>query len=356
MLSKSHAEHVDALLDKIDKQKSQVSAVVTACLEKIRNPEQDIRFHRVDFEGGYSARSLDTKVTTPFFKKHFPRYANKESAFLSMSTRERIPWTKKDGMQLKIRDKTIKKSFIEIIESVQDGAVDPRKVIGYIFIKLYELSQQHKIIFDGTIETSDFLGVININTVLTMLDEHFAQKLGSRLPVIAIYTAYEHLRNQVNRYHGKILRTLNVHTSSDKHGYGDVEIWNDDGTPFEMVEIKHGIPIDRNMVFDVVKKSENTGIERYYVLTTAKENFVSPEEEEYINKFILKIRNDSGMDIIANGIRYSLKYYLRFVDDCRDFIKSYTRNLIVDAKNSAEVQESHIVAWREILTKHKLAD
>ena len=39
------------------------------------------------------------------------------------------------------------------------------------------------------------------------------------------------------------------------------------------------------------------------------------EEEEYINKFILKIRDESGLDIIANGIRNSLKYYLRFVDD-----------------------------------------
>ena len=189
-----------------------------------------------------------------------------------------------------------------------------------------------------------------------MLDEHFALKYGSRLPVIAIYTAYEHLLNQVNRYHGKILRPLNVHTSSDKHGYGDVEIWNDENTPFEMVEIKHGIPIDRNVIFDVVKKSKDTGIERYYVLTTARENFVSSDEEEYINKFILKIRNDSGLDIIANGILHSLKYYLRFVENCKDFIKSYTRNLVADAKNSTEVQEFHIAAWQEILKKHKLEE
>jgi DNA (cytosine-5)-methyltransferase 1 len=347
---------VDILLAKIDKQKSQVSAVVTSCLEKIRNPEQDVRYHRRDFEGGYSARSLDTKVTTPFFKKYFPRYAHKESAFLSMSTRERIPWTKKDGMQLKIRDRTIKESFIEIIEFVQDETADPRVVIGYIFIRLNELSMRHKIVFDDTIETSDFLDVININTVLSMLDEHFALKFGSRLPVIAIYTAYEHLLNQANRYHGKILRPLNVHTSSDKHGYGDVEVWNKDNTPFEMVEIKHGIPIDRNMIFDVVKKSENTSVERYYVLTTAKDNFITPDEEDYINKFILKIRNETGLDIIANGILHSLKYYLRFVNDCKDFVRSYTHNLIEDAKNSTEVQEFHIAAWRKILEKHKLAE
>jgi DNA (cytosine-5)-methyltransferase 1 len=125
-------------------------------------------------------------------------------------------------------------------------------------------------------------------------------------------------------------------------------------TPFEMVEIKHSIPIDRNLIFDVVKKSENTSIERYYILTTAKDNFISAGEEEFINKFILKIQNDTGLDIIANGIRYSLKYYLRFIDGYKNFLKSYTENLVEDAKSSTEVKEYHIRLWNEILKKHNL--
>ncbi len=52
--------------------------------------------------------------------------------------------------------------------------------------------------------------------------------------------------------------------------YGDIEIWNDDETPFEMVEIKHNIAINRNLIFDVAKKTENTTVKRYYVLTTLK--------------------------------------------------------------------------------------
>jgi DNA (cytosine-5)-methyltransferase 1 len=270
-----------------------------------------------------------------------------------MSTREKIPWTKKEGRELKIRNKAVKESFLEIIEAVQNRAVDPREVMSYIFIKLDELSRRHRLVFDETIETAGFLDVININTTLVMLDKHFAMKLSSRLPVIAIYTAYEHLLNQVHRYRGKILRPLNVHTSSDKHGYGDIEIWDNNDAPFEIVEIKHNIPIDRHTVFDVVKKSENTVIKRYYVLTTAKNNFVSLEEETYINQLILKIRSESDLDIIANGIYYSLKYYLRFIEDCREFIKSYTKNLVEDAKNSTEIQENHIIAWQKILRTHE---
>jgi DNA (cytosine-5)-methyltransferase 1 len=345
---------IDTLIDEIDKNKSLFSAMITSFVKKIAEPQQDIRYHRTDFPQGYSARSLDTNVISPFFKQHFPKYANKESGFLTMATRAQVAWTKKDGQAIKVRNAAVKNAFLDILDAVENETVKPQDAVVYAFTKLYELSQQQRAVFDDTVETSDFLDIININTVLEMLDKHFAGKLSSRLPVIAIYSVYEQLFKQVKRYNGKVLRPLNVHTSSDKHGYGDVEIWNTDDTPFEMVEIKHNIPIDRNLIFDVVKKSDGTSIERYYILTTAKNNFTSPEEEKYIKKFILKIQKETGIDIIANGIQYSLKYYLRFIDDYKDFIKSYTRNLITDSENSTEVREFHVSAWREILREHQL--
>jgi len=61
-------QDVDVLIDKIDSNKSLVSALVTSLIKKIHKPTQDIRLHRTDFENGYSARVLDTQVTSPFFK------------------------------------------------------------------------------------------------------------------------------------------------------------------------------------------------------------------------------------------------------------------------------------------------
>jgi DNA (cytosine-5)-methyltransferase 1 len=349
--------NIDVLVDSIDKNKSLISALVTSLLKKIIDQKQDIRLHRTDFEGGYSARSLDTEITTPFFKQHFPKYANKESGFLSMATRTQIPWTKEDGSRIRTRaSKEFMRSFLEIFDAIESKKINPKDTLIYFFEKLHTLSLQQKVIFDETIETSDFIDIININSVLQMLEKHFStdERGTSRLPVIAIYSIYQQLFKQVKRYKNKILRPLNVHTSSDKHGYGDIEIWNKNNTPFEMVEIKHNISIDRNLVFDVAKKSENTGIDRYYILTTAKNNFTSPDEEEYINKFILKIQKDTDLYIIANGIFTTLKYYLRFIDDYKEFIKTYTQNLVEDSKNSTEIKESHITAWKRILEEHKL--
>lgn len=345
---------VDVFIEKIETDKSLVQVIVTSLLKKIILPEQDIRLHMAKFEGGYSARVLDTKVTSPFFKKYFPKYANKETAFLTKATRAEIVWNLTEGRKLPFRSKKLIEPFLTLMDKIQNSSFNLKDCLTYILFRLHLLSQKHQTVFDETLESADFSGVLNINGVLDMLTKHFNSKLSSRLPVIAIYSAYIQLFKTVKRYEGKILRPLNVHTSADKHGYGDIEIWQADGTPFEMVEIKHNIAIDRNLIFDVVKKTENTSVKRYYVLTTYKGCFVSEAEEELINKLILKIKKERDLEVIPNGIVHSLKYYLRFVEDYQEFVKTYTEELIRDAKNSTEVKNYHIEIWQAILKEHQL--
>ena len=351
----TRGENIDLLISKIETDKSLVQVVVTSILKKIITPEQDIRIHMAKLGNGYSARVLDTQVTTPFFKKYFPKYANKETAFLTKATRAEIIWTLKEGKKLPFRSKILVEPFLNLMDMIQTQHQNLRldNFLVYIFAKLIILTKENQVVFDETIETADFSDVLNINTVIVMLEQHFSTKLSSRLPVIAIHAAYQQLFPTIKKYDNKILRPLNVHTSSDKHGFGDIEIWNKNDTPFEMIEVKHNIPIDRNLIFDVVKKSENTTIERYYVLTTYKNSFLNAEEEAFINKFVLKIKKERDIEVIANGIIHSLKYYLRFIDDYHEFLKTYTETLVVDAQNSTEVKEFHVKAWQDILKSYK---
>ena len=66
-------------------------------------------------------------------------------------------------------------------------------------------------------------------------------------------------------------------------------------------------------------------------------------------KLILNIKRESGLEIIANGIVNTLKYYLRFIEYYHEFIKTYTEELVKDARNSTEVKDFHIQAWEKIL-------
>ncbi len=345
---------IDYLIEKIDSNKSIVSALVTSLVKKILDPKQDVRLHRTDFENGYSARSLDTQVTTLFFKNHFPKYANKESSFLTLATRERIKWTKDEGQNLKIRDKKLRTSFLNVFEQVEENNQTPDIYLKYLFAKLVKLSESETNLFELTTSQSLDIAALNIQLVLEMLKKHFAVKLSSRLPVIAIYSIYEILLSKFDRYKNKRLLPLQAHTSSDKHGFGDIEIYDEIKNPFEIIEIKHNIPIDKYLIFDIVKKTKNTKINRYYILTTFQNGFADTETEKTVSEYILQIKQQTNFDIIANGIISTLKYYLRFIDDYSEFIKVYTKNLINDAKNSTEVKSFHLEKWNEILKVYKI--
>ena len=189
-ISSEIKESINPFIEKIETDKSLVQLIVTTLLKKIVSPEQDIRLHMAKFEGGYSARGLDTEVTTRFFKKYFPKYANKETAFLTKATRTEIIWNFTDGLKLPLRSKKLIPPFLQLIDKIQNGTINLRDSISYIFGKLCLLSKLSQMIFDKVAEASNFYDVININTIIEMLKEHFESRLSSRLPVIAIYSVY----------------------------------------------------------------------------------------------------------------------------------------------------------------------
>jgi DNA (cytosine-5)-methyltransferase 1 len=343
---------VDIFIHKIETDKSLIQVIITTLLKKIIKPEQDIRLHMAKFINGYSARVLDTKVTTPFFKSKFPKYANKETAFLTKATRAEIIWNFEEGVKLPLRSKSLVTPFLQLIDKIENQRIDIENCLVYMLVQLQMISQSQEIVFTETLEIVNSVNIININTVIKMVEKHLQEPLSSRLPVILILAIYKQLFKTVRRFENKVLLPLNVHTSADKHGYGDIEIRDNHNNPFEILEIKHNILIDRNMILDILKKSANTKIERYYILTTYQDCFPNKDEEEYINELILSIKRERGLEIIANGIVNTLKYYLRFIEDYHEFINTYTEELVIDARNSTEIKDSHIQAWKMILQEY----
>lgn len=342
-------ELVETFIQHIEKNKSLTGALATSLVAKLAMPEQDIRYPRVDFVGGYSGRTLDTQAVTPFFKQHFPRYANKESAFLTLSTRESIEWTKEAGNTLKIRNKVLKTAFLNILDMVQKDGQLAHDFLGYLFARLLQRSQEENARYASLISAGQESPILHIPRVIEMMQRHFAMTQSSRLPVIAIYAIYETIMPRVKRYERMVLQPLNVHTASDKRGYGDIEIYDEGGHPFEIIEIKHQMPLTQDYVLDMIRKASDTRIQRYYLLTTYPDCFANPQEEITINHLVLGVKSKMGLEIIVNGILPTLKYYLRFVENYHHFIERYTANLILDAKQSTEITASHLDAWENIL-------
>jgi len=331
--------------------KAIVTVLATSLVKKIENPKQDIRYHKNELKGGYSGRTFDTKFITPFFKKYFPRFAMKESGWLTRSIEQPHPFTFK--FPGKIRNKEVKQAFLQILNDIEENKSGPENYLTALFILL-----AREIIHSNSLFLKHQLNFqkknLTINLIIEELKEHFFTKYekagASRLPVIAIYSIYEILLGDIARYKGKKLLPLKSHVASDIKAkeIGDIEIIDEKRKSiFEGVEIKHGIPIDFLIVRDAYEKIKNIPIERYYILTTAEPN-IKRGEEERVMQLVSEIRKNHGCEIVVNGLIHSLKYYLRLVRNLDEFMARYSKNIKIEASVSTVIKLEHLEKWNEI--------
>jgi DNA (cytosine-5)-methyltransferase 1 len=189
--------------------------------------------------------------------------------------------------------------------------------------------------------------VSDIGTIMTLFDSHFRaayQAKGvSRLPVLAIHSLYKLIMPELKRYKGYDLGDLELHSAADAQtgATGDIEIKNDDGSVFEAVEIKHDIVVTVEIVRVAASKLVARSIERYYILTTAK-NCVPSDD---VSAEIRRIQERTGCQIIVNGVIPTMRYYLRLADNPTTIFEHYTEHL----KNDTDIGFEHRERWNEIV-------
>ena len=306
-----------------------MTVVITSLVYKIQNPKQDIRNHQTSIENGYSGRSFDSKFITPFLKSvKFPAMA--ESGWLTRSLEQKVPCD--SNYSGAIRPTSLKTAFLETIDFIQKGN-QLNDALSFIFqgLVIQRNSQQ--------IELAKPLN-LPIATIVDLLSKHFHAKYSaegaSRLPVLALYAAYQCLINETKRFKGKTLLPMESHTSADSRSgrIGDIDITDEKERAFEAVEVKQGITITPQLVKDAFEKFKTTQVNRYYLLSTAN---IDISQKDETDQEVDRIKNIHGCHVIANGLTQSLKYYLRLLSDTSEFIENYV-NLI---KNDTALKFEH---------------
>lgn len=345
-LSKQEKEFLETIIQNAYRQKAVWTVLITLLFYKILNPKQDIRYHKIELENGFSGRSFDTKIITPTLRKlELPAMA--ESGWLTRSLEQAYPYTL--DYKGKIANQKLKNAFLQLLDIVETcenkekGAKKAKDFLNALFVMMRDEIQKHKI----AIVPLDSKDTLSITHIIKFLDSHFQHNYqiygASKLPVLAFYAIYQILIKELKRYENCTLAPLGSHTASDRtsKSAGDIEIFKDKKI-YEAIEIKLNREIDSNMIAIAYSKICKFAPKRYSIFSTAD---IKEQEKDEIFSQIERIKEEHGCQIIVNGVLPSIKYYLRLIENLDEFIENYSRLIEIDA----ELKREHKIKWNEIL-------
>jgi DNA (cytosine-5)-methyltransferase 1 len=338
-LPEQQTKYTECMLFNSESAKAGLSVILTSLIKKIREPSQDIRKHQVKMKGGYSGRTLDTKVTVPFLKEKNITSMS-ESGWLTRSYEQALPYDL--DYPGEITPKEIKEAFLAIIDGIQTKGWDSSRLLIFLFEGLIRKREEQSSL--KLARPTDK----TIAWIIEHLTEHFDSKYSkpgaSRLPVLAVYAVYQQLLIEVSRYKGKKLAPLKSHNSPDTRAgdVGDIQILENENV-FEAVEIKHDIKITAAIVNTSFEKFKSQPIDRYYLLTTKKKDPIANEE---VSAEIIKIKKTHGCQVIVNGVESTLKYYLRLLSNTKEYIDYYATLV----ENDTDLKYEHRIKWNELVT------
>jgi DNA (cytosine-5)-methyltransferase 1 len=311
------------------KSKGVFTVLITLLTHKILFPKQDIRNHQKNMQNGFSGRSIDTEFITPTLKElELPSMA--ETGWLTRSLEQPYPYTL--NYEGKISGKGRKEAFLQIVDFLEKNPEKAEEILKALLDFGIEIRDQSKVKIKP-LENRE----VSINSIISILEKHFTENYGthggSKLPVIAFYSIFQILIEEISRYKNCRLAKLGSHTASDKtsKSAGDIEIFEDKEL-FEAIEIKLDKVIDITILRNSYEKIKLHNPKRYYILSHK-----GIKDEIEINSFVEKISNEHGCQVIVNGLIFTLKYYLRLIESPYKFFEIYSRNVEKDK----ELQKIH---------------
>jgi DNA (cytosine-5)-methyltransferase 1 len=339
-LNSFQEESLKIIGDKIESQKGVYTVVITLSVHKILYPSQDIRYHQVSLQNGFSGRTIDTQYITPTLKElNLPSMS--ESGWLTRSLEQPYPYTK--NYNGKISNPKVRSSFLDIVEVIQELSSGPIITLQYLLSKSIEIREKNKISLEPLTNPEKVTIVELISGLTEYFNKNYHTSGGSKLPVITFFSIYQILMKEVKRYEDCVLEDLGFHTTSDRtsKSSGDIEVKDMSGNVFESLEIKHDIEIDSHIIRRVREKILKFNPKRYYVLSSGG---IKQEDYDEIMEISNELRNSHGCQLIINGLIPTLKYYFRLLDDLNTFIIRFNHNIISDK----EIKLIHKKSWEEI--------
>lgn len=316
--------------------------VTSLSIKAVYGDKVDVRYHQVQIQNktkrpaGFNFRGVSENVIYEWMEEH--EFHGAKSGWQTRTFERPKPYLLTYDENIG----TIKEPFLICYDEVETKEQSARVALVFLIWRRLQLREASKV----------ELAVPRIQDVIQithLFETHFFHKYkdskgGSRLPVLALYSIYTVLLEELGRFDGKKLKPLESHSAADSQtgAVGDIEIVNHDGTVFEAIEVKYELVITKAMVDSAKQKIRGSQVDRYYILTTHTQHEPSKEvldEVENVKKLL-------GCQMIVNGVIPSIKYYLRLLKSPGAVLPVYADVLAKDGAIGFE----HRDIWNKIAT------
>lgn len=338
-------DNLNSIFENIDTATSGYLNLLTCLVCSTVDDSIDPRYHRQPGkgmpapevpDGWFSGRTVSEKIIYPWMEANGFRTA--KSGWQTRTFERPNPYTLEYPENIAF----IKEPFLKILDFASKNKSKTALLVTYL-LKKEIVYKSNKRILASNVSKNRIGNEVLIIDIISSLQEQFSLPNSAHLPVIAVYSIYELLVDEIEKYSDLALRKLESHQASDLRtgAVGDIELEDSDGDVIEGVEVKHGIEIDRVILLRAKEKILKSQLKRYYILTT--HNKCSNLSND-ITKSIRQIYHDHGCQIIINGVIPTIKYYLRMCTNPSVFINHYSKNISAQKNVTVEQLEN----WKKI--------
>lgn len=297
------------------------SRLITLCLEKVMRPNQDIRRHKVSFEGGFCARSLDHRHVTPFLSAFGLPCMSSGGSGTVKCLEQNEPYRLRYSGAIKSK---YKKPFLELVAFVNQGRTQAASVLQSLFRLAARQSEKNKVSIIRN------YGIAPIHSILQIMKRHRDESpLGgnsSKLCPIQAYATFKGMFDEHKVYSGASLKGLGKHTTCDRSSKSPGDIHADrDSKTLTALEAKSRLQIESQMMEDIFKKIRERPTDRYFVVCDPPKGLpvVRAGHEEDIEGAKRRAYEEHGCNLEVMCLDQYLRSSLLTIDDVQGVLDRY---------------------------------
>lgn len=260
-----------------------------------------------------------------------------ESGWLTRSFEQPHPFDKNFPGKIKKG----KKEFLSIVDVIQKKPSYSVDIIKSIFRSLNKVKKKSLIKLSPLNNAEKLSNKIILSALKNLLSTNFKSSMGSKLPVLMVYSCLKVMLDETLKYRECELKELGSHLSSDLRSgaSGDIEVFKNSNL-LESFEIKLDVEISSHVINRVKNKIYKHNPRKYFILSSK----IKRSDKLKIDSKIDTIKTEHGCEIvILNPLNYVESCLIHMID-LNKFILLFNNSVL----NDKELKLEHKKAWQEI--------